>query len=486
MISWSMARNNAILEGLMMTFIHDDFLLDNDGARELYHEYAKDQSIIDYHCHLNPKEIAEDLRWENISQIWLAGDHYKWRAMRSNGISEEYCTGARSDREKYDQWAATVPYLLRNPLYHWTHLELARYFDVGDLLLSPKTADEIWERTSVKIQSSSFSARSLIKKSKVKVICTTDDPIDDLVYHRQIDKDSSFECQVLPTWRPDRAMAVEHVVSWNEWVDRLAVVANVDIDNFDHMLTALRVRHQAFHDMGCRLSDHGIEECYGEAFSAEQVKSSFAQLRQGESLGQADQKIFKSAMMYHFAVMDHEKSWTQQIHYGALRNNNMSMHQRLGPDIGFDSIGNTSTIKAMSKMLNRQDLDGALPKTIIYNLNPADNECVATMLGNFQDGSVAGKMQMGSGWWFLDQKDGMERQMESLSQLGLLSRFVGMLTDSRSFLSYTRHEYFRRILCNLLGKDMEKGLIPKDMNLVGGMVENICYQNAKDYFQFPR
>ena len=467
-----------------MPFISDHFLLNNRFAVDLFEQAAVHQPIIDYHCHLDPADIAQDLRWDNITQVWLKGDHYKWRAMRSNGVHEDYCTGDKSDRDKFRRWAETVPQLLRNPLYHWTHLELSRYFDVTELL-NPKTANEIWERTQAILQEPSFSARGLIKKSAVELICTTDDPIDTLEHHRAIARDDAFTTKVYPTWRPDRAMAVECAPSWNLYVDRLAEVSGVDVSSFTNFLLALEKRHRTFHDHGCRLSDHGIEKCYGCAFRESDLERSFLKLRSGHALDHGEREQFKSGMMFHFARMDAEKNWTQQIHYGALRNNNRCLYDALGPDVGFDSIDDVQTIQEMAKMFNLQHQENALPKTIIYNLNPSHNECVATMLGNFQDGCVAGKMQMGSGWWFMDQKDGMERQMECLSQLGLLSRFVGMLTDSRSFLSYTRHEYFRRVLCNLLGRDMEKGLIPNDMDLVGQMVANICYHNAKAYFQFP-
>jgi glucuronate isomerase len=355
---------------------------------------------------------------------------------------------------------------------------------MDDLLLTPKTADEVWTRSYELLNSGKFSAKQLITKSHVEVVCTTDDPIDDLSHHHAIAEDSSFSCRVLPTWRPDKAMAVECPEDWNAYIEKLENASQLDITHFSDFIQALENRHDYFHSMGCRISDHGIEKCYGRDFTENQLAQIFEKLKKKEALHEIEIDTFKSGMMYHFARMDHEKSWTQQIHYGALRNNNSLMYNKLGPDVGFDSIASTNTISEMARMLDHQNRDGCLPKTIIYNLNPSDNECVATMLGNFQDGNIAGKMQMGSGWWFLDQKDGMERQIESLSQLGLLSRFVGMLTDSRSFLSYTRHEYFRRILCNILGNDIKKGLIPEDMELVGQMVSNICSHNAKSYFAF--
>jgi glucuronate isomerase len=466
-----------------MTFINENFCLETDAAQKLYHEYAAGQPIIDYHCHLSPQQIAEDVRWENLTQVWLYGDHYKWRAMRSNGVREELCTGSASDREKFKAWAATVPSTLRNPLYHWTHLELKAYFDC-DLLLSPKTEEEIWNIGLEKIAESGFSARGLMQQSKVKCVCTTDDPIDSLEYHIAIKNDDSFDVQILPTWRPDKGMAVESATEFNGWVDALAARADIEISDFGSYMDALKKQHDFFHAVGCRLSDHGIETAYAADYTDAQITAIFAEIRAGKELSEEHVLKFKSAMLYHFGVLDAEKNWTQQFHFGAIRNNNTRLFNRLGPDTGFDSIGDFELARPLSKLLNRLDTENQLAKTILYNLNPRDNELLATMLGNFQDGSVAGKMQMGSGWWFLDQMDGMTRQIESLSQLGLLSRFVGMLTDSRSFLSYTRHDYFRRILCNILGNDMKRGLIPEDYELVGSMVADISYNNAANYFGF--
>jgi len=465
-------------------FINEDFILETEQARRLFHDYAKDLPIIDYHCHISPKEIAEDVAWENISQVWLAGDHYKWRAMRSNGVAERFCTGDASDREKFDKWAETMPYLLRNPLYHWTHLELKNYFGISDRLLSPETADGIWDETRERMGQDDFTARGLIQQSNVEAICTTDDPLDSLEHHRAIAADPDFAVKVLPTWRPDKGMAAEKPEFFRQWVDLLEGVADTNIGDFDSYLRALRERHDFFHEQGCRLSDHGIETFVAEDYTDGEIESIFDRLRVGKAVSIAEVAKFKSAMLYEFSVMNAEKDWVQQFHYGCMRNNNSKMFQGIGPDIGFDSIGDYSAGMAMSKYFDRLASGDKLAKTIIYNLNPCDNELVATMLGNFQDGSVPGKMQMGSGWWFLDQKDGMERQMEALSQLGLLSRFVGMLTDSRSFLSYARHEYFRRILCNILGGDMAKGLIPDDIDLAGRMAADISYHNAKTYFDF--
>ena len=464
-------------------FIHDDFMLETPQARRLYHECAAAMPIVDYHCHLSPQEIARDKRWENLAQIWLSGDHYKWRAMRSNGVAERFCTGDAPDREKFDRWAATMPYLLRNPLYHWTQLELARYFGVTDLL-SPATADAVWAHCNAKLAEPGFSARGLMRRSNVVLVCTTDDPCDTLEHHAAVAADASFGVKVLPTWRPDKGLAVETPAAFNAWVDRLAAAADIDIGDVESFLQALSVRHRFFESRGCRLSDYGVETVYADACTPADLARIFAKVRGGTALGEGEVRAFRSEVQYELARMDGEAGWTMQIHYGALRNNNSALFDALGPDTGFDSIGDFDIARALSRFLDRLNRAGKLPKTILYNLNPRDNELLATMIGNFQDGSVPGKLQHGSGWWFLDQKDGMERQMESLSQLGLLSRFVGMLTDSRSFLSYTRHEYFRRILCNLLGRDMARGLVPDDVAMVGRMVRDIAYNNAARYFGF--
>ncbi len=464
-------------------FINDDFLLDSESARRLYNRYAASMPIIDYHCHLNPAEVATDKKWDNLAQAWLYGDHYKWRAMRSNGIPEQYCTGDASDRDKFNKFAATMPYLLRNPMYHWSHLELKRYFGISELL-SPKTADGIWQSTGQQLSSGSISARKLMKKSNVKLVCTTDDPTDSLRQHIAVANDDSFAVQMLPTWRPDKAMAVEHQSMFNEWVDKLGGCVDEDITDFNDFMNAIGKRQDFFHKCGCRLSDHGIETPYSEDYTASEIEAAFNKIRGGTNLTPQESLKFKSAMLYEFGRMNFQKGWVQQIHYGVMRNNNTRMFKAIGPDTGFDSIGDSQIARPLAKLLDKLDYQGMLTKTIIYNINPCDNEVIATMIGNFQDGSTPGKMQFGSGWWFLDQKDGMQKQIESLSQLGLLSRFVGMLTDSRSFLSYTRHEYFRRILCNILGNDMEKGIVPQDFDLVGGMVKDICYNNAAQYFGF--
>lgn len=468
----------------MTSFIHDDFLLDNKFARTLYHEYAAPMPIIDYHCHLPPAEIARDHRYADLAELWLGGDHYKWRAMRSNGVDERFCTGHAAPREKFDQWAACVPRLLRNPLYHWTHLELQRYFD-KDCLLSPATADEVWNDCNQQIQSDDFSARQLMLRSNVKVVCTTDDPIDSLEYHQAIQADDHFDISVLPTWRPDKAMAIEDLETWNAYIDRLAEVSGVTIgDGFADLMVALQKRHDFFHEQGCRLSDHGLEAVYAADYTQSDIDAIFKKARAGQTVNAQELDQFRSAMLYEFGIMDHSRAWVQQYHIGAMRNNNKRLFEKLGPDSGFDSIGDYQIGPGLSGLLSRLDEKAQLSKTILYNLNPRDNELFATMIGNFQDGTSPGKIQYGSGWWFLDQKDGMQRQLEALSQLGLLSRFVGMLTDSRSFLSYIRHEYFRRILCNILGQDIEHGLIPQDMELVGSMVRDVAYNNAAEYFDF--
>jgi glucuronate isomerase len=466
----------------MKKFIDKDFLLHTETAKELYHNHAAKMPIFDYHCHINPKEIAEDKRFENITQIWLYGDHYKWRGMRTNGVDEKYCTGNASDWEKFEKWAETVPNTLRNPLFHWTHLELKKFFGI-DKVLSPATAKEIWDECNAKLQLPEYSARGIIRMANVHTICTTDDPIDSLEYHQQI-KASGFEVAVLPAWRPDKAMAVENVKTYNDYLDKLSISANMKIASFADLMAALDNRHQFFHDNGCRLSDHGIETFIAEDYTQGEIEQIFVKVRNGAVLSSEEVGKFKSCMLYEFGIMDHSRGWTQQFHFGVLRNNNTRLFKQLGADVGFDSIGDFEIGKPLAKFLDRLDSNNQLAKTILYNINPRDNELLGTMIGNFQDGSVPGKMQFGSGWWFLDQKDGMEKQINALSNLGLLSRFVGMLTDSRSFLSYTRHEYFRRTLCNILGNDVENGEIPHDMELLGNMVENICFNNAKNYFNF--
>ncbi|MDR2621718.1 MAG: glucuronate isomerase [Dysgonamonadaceae bacterium] len=468
----------------MKKFIDKDFLLQTETAQMLYHEHAEKQPIIDYHCHLNPAMVADDYQFKSLTEIWLGGDHYKWRAMRTNGINEKYCTGNdTSDWEKFEKWAETVPYTMRNPLYHWTHLELKTGFGI-EKLLSPRTAREIYEECTAKLQTPEYSARNLMRKYRLEVACTTDDPVDSLEHHIRI-KDDGFEIKILPTWRPDKAMAVENPPAFRAYMEELSRVSGVTISSFDDMVFALRKRQDFFAELGCKLSDHGIEEFYAADYTENEIKALFNKVYGGKALSCSEIIQFKSAMLVLFAEMDWEKGWTQQFHYGAIRNNNTRLFNKLGPDTGFDSIGAFLTAKAMARFFDTLDRQEKLTQTIIYNLNPADNEMVATMIGNFQDGSLAGKMQFGSGWWFLDQKDGMEKQLNSLSVLGLLSRFVGMLTDSRSFLSYPRHEYFRRTLCNLIGNDVENGLLPaEELDFLGQMVEGISYYNARNFFKF--
>ncbi len=466
----------------MKPFMDEDFLLETQSAKSLYHNYASGMAIIDYHCHLNPEDIAVDRKFRNISEIWLAGDHYKWRAMRANGVDEKFCTGDASDEEKFMKWAETVPATLRNPLYHWTHMELRRYFGIQELL-GPDNAEEIYTKTAGMLQEDEFSVRNLLRKMNVQVVCTTDDPLDSLEHHRKI-RDDGFEISVLPTWRPDKAMAVDDIGVYNNYLDQLAEVADHPINHFMDLLEALMKRHDFFASMGCRLSDHGLESFYYEDYEHDEIEDIFSRIRSKQEVSESEKTKFRTAMLVELAVMDHDKGWTQQFHVGAIRNNNNRMFHELGPDTGFDSIGDFPVARSMSKFFSRLDNLGQLAKTIVYNLNPADNEVMVTMVYNFNDGKVPGKMQFGSGWWFLDQKKGMEAQMDTLSQLGLLSKFVGMLTDSRSFLSFPRHEYFRRILCNLLGTDMENGELPNDMEMVGNMVSDICYRNAKQYFGF--
>ena len=466
----------------MKTFITDNFLLKTKTAQELYHNFAKNQPIIDYHSHLIPQQIAENRKFDNIAQIWLSGDHYKWRAMRANGINERFVTGNATDREKFDAWAKTVPYTLRNPLYHWTHLELKLYFGI-DTLFNPESADEIWNRTSEMLKSDEFSVWGMMRKMNVEVACTTDDPVDNLQYHKQIAA-SACPAKILPTWRPDKASDVTSAKAWNAYIDRLAEVSGVEINSFKSMFDALDRRIDYFHSVGCRLADFGLDFLYSEDYTDTEIEAIFTKVRSGNNLTANEILKFRSAALYRFALQVHAKGWAQQFHAGPVRNNNTRLLTTLGPDTGFDSIGDFSQALSMSKFLNRLDLTNQLAKTILYNINPADNEVFATMIGNFQDGTVAGKMQWGSAWWFLDQKDGIEKQLNCLSCHGLLSRFVGMLTDSRSFLSYPRHDYFRRILCNLIGTDVENGELPNDIDLLGNMVADICYRNAKNYFKF--
>ena len=466
----------------MKKFLDENFLLETRTAEILYHDHARDLPIIDYHCHLPPDEIAADKQFENLTRIWLKGDHYKWRAMRANGIPEKYITGSASDFEKFQKWAETVPATLRNPIYHWTHMELNKPFGITKLL-NGESAREIYDKAAAMLNTEAFSTRNILRKMNVEVVCTTDDPADNLEHHQTVREDG-FEIKMFPAWRPDKSMAVEDTASYNSYLDRLAEISGTEISRFTDLLDALRKRHETFHEHGCRLSDHGIETFYAEKYTQPEIDAIFDKIRSGGKLKEEEILKFKSAILVLLAEMDHEKGWTQQFHVGAIRNNNSRMVTLLGPDTGYDSIGDFELARPMSKFFDRLEQLEKLTKTIVYNLNPRDNELVATMLYNYNDGSSRGKMQFGSGWWFLDQKIGMEQQMNTLSVLGLLGNFVGMLTDSRSFLSFPRHEYFRRILCNLLGNDMENGLLPSDMDLLGSMVENISYYNARDYFGF--
>jgi glucuronate isomerase len=466
----------------MKAFLDQDFLLQSPTAQTLYHQYAAAMPIIDYHNHLVPQQIADDHQFENITQAWLYGDHYKWRAMRAHGVDEKYITGNASDEEKFMKWAETVPYTMRNPLYHWTHLELQRYFGVTEVLNSA-SAKRIYDHCAALLKTPEYSVKNLLLKMNVKVLCTTDDPIDDLGYHKQI-KASGYAIKVLPTFRPDKAMAADDTATFNAYVKSLAQVVGYGIQDLSTYKKAIGERHDYFHACGGRLSDHGLEHIYAEDYTEEQIAKIFGQLISGAHVSDHEKWQFKSAMLVYFAHLDHAKGWTQQFHLGALRNNNARLLGSLGPDTGFDSIGDFEQAKPLSKFLNHLDSTNQLAKTILYNLNPGDNELLATMTGNFQDGTIVGKMQFGSGWWFLDQKDGMERQINALSNMGLLSHFVGMLTDSRSFLSFPRHEYFRRILCNLMGQDVENGELPADMEWLGKLVKDISYTNASEFFNF--
>jgi len=466
-------------------YLTENFLLSNKTAERLYHNYAKDLPIIDYHNHLPVKEIAENRKFENLTQIWLYGDHYKWRAMRTNGVDEKYCTGETSDWEKFLVWAKTVPFTLRNPLYHWTHMELKNPFGFSGKLLNGDSAKEIWEHCNKLLQNDDFSIKGLFKNFNVKVLCTTDDPIDSLEYHKKIRVDNST-VKIFPAFRPDKGMAVENLDLFSLWFNKLQEMTNIQISSFQKYIEAIRLRHDFFHQNGCRISDHGIEIPYAEDYSKQEIENVFQKILSSQQLNGEEILKFKSAMMYEYGIMDYEKNWVQQFHIGALRNNNTRMFNKLGPDTGYDSIGDFNIASSLIKFLDKLDKENKLGKTIIYNLNPKDNEVIATIIGSFQNGSVPGKIQFGSAWWFLDQKDGMEKQINALSNMGLLSRFIGMLTDSRSFLSFSRHEYFRRILCNLIGEDVEKGLVPDDDELLAPLINGVCFSNAEKYFEFDK
>ncbi len=465
----------------MKKFIHEDFLLQSDAARELYHDHAKHEPILDYHCHLPPGEIAEDKRFSDLAEIWLGGDHYKWRAMRANGVAEEFCTGGATGREKFQAWAETVPNTLRNPLYHWTHLELARYFGI-DELLNGESAERVWQAANARLAEPDMSVKGILEANRVVAVCTTDDPADSLEHHRKIREQGDLSTKVFPTFRPDKALAVDSAEAFNAWLEKLAAVSGIACDDLEGFLAALRQRHDFFHEMGGRLSDHGLEVCPSETCSEKEAAEIFAKARKGRDADAGEAGRFRGFLMIFFGRLDAEKGWTKQLHIGAKRNNNTRFFRKLGPDTGFDGIGDLGQAGPLAWYLDALDRTDQLPKTILYNLNPADNYVFAAMAGCFQDGSAAGKIQFGSGWWHLDQKEGMEWQMNALSSLGLLSRFVGMLTDSRSFLSYPRHEYFRRILCNLIGRDVENGELPRDMKLLGNLVRDISFRNARGYF----
>ena len=463
-----------------MSFIHDDFLLETKAARRLFHTYAAPQPILDYHCHLPPKDVAEDRRFANLFEIWLEGDHYKWRAMRASGVPERFCTGDAAPHDKFLAWARTVPQTLRNPLYHWTHLELKRYFGIDDLL-DETTAERVWERANDALASPQMSAKGILGMFHVRAVCTTDDPADPLTYHEAIAA-SGLPTRIYPTFRADRLMDPHQPEVFNPWIDRLAKTADVDIAQLPDLLDALRRRHQAFHDSGGRLSDHGLDRCYAADCTDDQAKAIFDKARAGRAAAADQREAFASYMMVFLGHLDAEKGWTKQLHLGARRNANTRALQSLGRDTGYDSIGDLPQVDALGRYLDRLEQENALPKMVLYNLNPADNYAFATMIGNFQDGSAAGKIQFGSGWWFLDQKEAMEWQLNALSNNALLAHFVGMLTDSRSFMSYPRHEYFRRVLCNLLGREMETGELPNDDAMVGAMIERVCYRNAEKFF----
>ena len=463
-----------------MAFINDDFLLTTDAAKELYHGHAAKMPIIDYHCHLPPAEIAEDKTWENIAQVWLGGDHYKWRQMRSNGVDERFVTGDASWHDKFVKFAETMEVLLKNPLFDWSHLELARYFGVEERL-SRATAESIWERCNARLREPGFSARGFMVRSNVKAVCTTDDPVDTLEHHKAV-ADSGFAVRVLPTWRSDKAGKIDEPALWNDWMDRLAAAAGTPVRTWDDFLDAMDKRHAFFESRGCVVSDYGITEIFAAPYTTGEIKAIFRKVREGGVATPAEAYKFKSAWLYEGLCADARANWSTQLHYSCLRNANSRMMQKLGPDTGFDCIGEWNVAESLARLFDRLESEDALPRTILYSLNPKDNEMLASLMGSFQKGPDRGKLQLGAAWWFLDQKDGMKKQIEALAALGCLGNFVGMLTDSRSFLSYTRHEYFRRILCGKLGEEMARGEIPNDIAWVGGLVEDIAYNNANRYF----
>jgi glucuronate isomerase len=463
-------------------FLGSGFLLQSDLASALYHEVAKDLPIVDYHGHLPPDQVASDHRFRSLTELWLEGDHYKWRAMRANGVPERLVTGEASDWEKFEAWARTVPYTLRNPLYHWTHMELARPFGITGILLDETTARAVYDRANAQLAGSDFGAQGLLEGFRVATLCTTDDPADSLEHHAAHARTGRKATRIYPTWRPDRALAIEDPQAFAGWVSRLEAAADTSAVTFDGFRDALGRRHEAFHDAGCRLSDHGIETMWADDFTEAGLRATFDRVRAGQAPGRDEALVWKSGLLHHLAVMDHAKGWVQQFHLGALRDNSTRLLRRLGPNVGADSIGDLEMARPLVRFLDRLDAEERLAKTILYNLNPRDNELFAALIGSFQDGETPGKLQHGSAWWFLDQKDGMEAQLRSLSNMGLLSRFVGMLTDSRSFLSFSRHEYFRRLLCNLLAEDVRQGLLPDDRALLDRLVRDVCFENARRFF----
>jgi glucuronate isomerase len=465
-----------------MSFLQADFLLQSRAAQRLYHDHAEDQPILDFHTHLSAEDIAEDRRFANLVEIWLEGDHYKWRAMRTNGVAERFCSGNASAYEKFMAWASTVPHTLRNPLFHWTQLELKRYFGIDDIL-DPSTAPGIWKRANTLLaEDGKLTAQGILRRFDVRAVCTTDDPTDSLAAHRRLAA-SDFEIRVLPTFRPDRALNVRDAESFNRWVDRLSAAASVEISNFNNFLDALQQRHEAFHQAGCRLSDHGMDHCYADLCSQSVAHDIFSRARAGQSANDEQHSKFAAFMMLFFGSLDQAKDWTKQLHLGAQRNVNQRSLQELGPDTGFDSMGDWPQSATLGAYLGRLHQENALPRMILYNVNPKDNYTFATMTGNFHHSGQPATIQLGSAWWFLDQKEGIEQQLNALSNTGLLSRFIGMITDSRSFMSYPRHEYFRRVLCNLVGQDVEDGLIPDREPLTGPMIENICFHNARTFLR---
>jgi glucuronate isomerase len=466
-----------------MAFIDDNFLLQSETARRLYHDYAAPEPILDYHCHLSARDVAEDRRFSNLFDIWLEGDHYKWRAMRANGVDERLITGDAAPYDKFLAWARTVPFTLRNPLYQWTHLELKRYFGI-DSLLDERTAPAVWKRANEMLAGPGLTARAILRRFRVMALCTTDDPADDLHDHQAIAL-SGFSVPVYPAFRPDRAFEVHLPERWNAWLDRLEIAADREIRSLRSLLDALERRHEYFHSLGCRLSDHGLNCCPAEDCGEGEAQDTFRRARAGQAASDRDYLRFASFLMFFLAGLDARKNWTKQLHLGAIRNANSAMVASLGPDTGYDSIGDFPQIRSLARFLDALEREGALPKMILYNLNPADNYAIAALAGSFQSGAVPGKIQYGSAWWFLDQKEGIEAQLNALSNCGLLSRFIGMLTDSRSFMSYPRHEYFRRVLANLIGSEIERGDLPPDRDLAGNMIRNICYANARSYFGLP-